>query len=289
MTDNVSPTIYCAVEHFFQDARFMLPLDCPIVPQFPTPAPPEFQAHIESVYVQNTSSDSSTNQVVAQNDDAPKHNLTAYEQSAGEAIVSIRQFATQFTQPYTVPASADATLRAVSYDPFHTFYQPAADVNTAQSDKLDYLLSPFAFQKGSRHVRVYFPATRSADKTYFAAAMDPIFTNVKRIEINNPDDTALPNLLCRRIIPAVRRLEGIADFHMPYYQPFHMVRNQPGNDVSLVDNHAQPNNLIFRLSTNESVMISRAAGDDFSAGYLCGLPPYIFAPSSLTKYPPIYI
>lgn len=311
MNDTVSPSITAVIEHFFEDARFMVPLNYPILPQLtpiatttqPTPdkiptikAPTTNQqsqdkaltvkAHIESIYVATSNTNSTTNSQVSNNLDAPKHNFTAYEQSSGEAIVSLRQFATQFTEPLqaVVPTISPGNIGLIQYDPYRTYYLDTAAVENTQSDKLDYILSPFAFHKGSRHVRVYLSSTATTPN-YFSAILDSTPEVTSRITSLDTISTA-PHAQTQRVIPVVKPLEGIADIHLPYYQPYHMVRNQPANSTLISANHADPHILSFRATANSPYFISRAAGDDFSAGYLCGLPPYCIAAAATSRLPP---
>lgn len=329
MNDTVSPTVYGVIEHFFEDARFMTPLNYPIAPQLvqlpavkqekpkpdkqtttapkpppliqlpaikqeksepdkqPTIAPKIWQAQIESVYANATHTDTTTNAVTAHNADAPKHNFTAYEQSAGEAIVSLRQFATQFTEPLFAQVDNDipATAPQITYDPFRTYYFDATAPENTQTDKLDYILSPFAFHKGSRHVRVYFPSGSAATRSYFSAVIENTYNTSSRIVVRQPTTTN-PHIQTQRVVPVATSLEGVADFHIPYYQPYHMVRNQPANSTLLTNNLSNPNNLVFRATPGTPYYLSRAAGDDFSAGYLCGLPPYTITATNVSLLPP---
>jgi hypothetical protein len=290
MNDTVSPTIHGITEHFFEDARFMVPLNFPIVPQLahsPTKSVlPIVNAHIESLYVTTANTSSSNNSVVSSNMDAPKHNFTAYEQTSGEAIVSLRQFATQFTEPLLAisPETLPGAAPYINYDPFRTFYLDPDFPNDTHSDKLDYILAPFAFHKGSRHVRIYF-ASGDSSATYLSACLDTIARVTNRITVA-ASRILHPFAQTQRVVPIVKSLEGVADFHLPYYQPYHMVRNQPANSPLLSDNHADPLTLIIRPTVNFPYYFSRAVGDDFSAGYLCGLPPFTITGSIAARIPP---
>lgn len=296
--DVVAPTVHGIVEAYFDDARFMLPLDFPIAPSLPAVAGfkqpsnqivlknrPNSHSLIESVYTSSPCPDSTRNKTVSTNLDTPAHNLTAYEQSAGEAIISLRQFATQFTAPLAVDGGESFNEVSI-YDPFRSRFIREGVAPTATGvDKLDYILCPFAFSKGSRHVRVYMREGALPSKYLTSSLLVNTYIPLRSVNTTIIPPSSQVNMV--RCLPIVTALEGVADYHIPYYQVYHMLRNGPVNDFPMEDRlHGKPVNLAIRTGSRGVFSFSRAAGDDLAAGYLCGLPTFQFSAGADALFAP---
>lgn len=239
----------------------------------------QFKAH--SVYSDSPNVNSTfiqTGNYHAMNLDPPKFNICAYKSASGESITNLRQFLTQFTSPYVQP---QPTSRVVAvYNPF-----PGVEVGNATSatlvDKIDYLLSPFAFTKGGRHVRVYFPDNYTPRNVFAAIANTD---SPQRMTTLSVPTLGGRDLHSSRLIPIIPNLEGLADYHFPYYSQFNM---QPLNfNPNLPTTYRNPN-LEIIIPPNTSFMFSRACAEDVTAGWLCGLPPYLIDVGNVNFVPPV--
>lgn len=288
-SDIVPPTINGIIEVHFADARFMTPLDMPIMPTLLTvpgevsvltppntpdssddESPPStFYAH--SMYTNTPLVDTTKTIIeepsVSHNMDAPKINNAAYASSAGEVILSLKQFLTQYTRPFLVTTGIFDVDGTFAYNPYDTYYFSLTGPN-AFPDKIDYLTCPFAFRKGSVHVRLF----NSSTSNYAFYSFGRQILRSTRFVFVGGISTANPLFSQTRIQPVVNALEGISDLHLPYYQPFHIVRNQPANSTLISSNFSDPRVLLFSAYADAPCSISRCVGDDFSAGYLMGLP-----------------
>nr|QXV86377.1 capsid protein [Dicistroviridae sp.] len=299
-SDIVTPAVYGIVESFMTDSRFFEMADVPIMPARQATLRitgddnnserlPESRsgAYAES----NLPSSSDTvahNIVTATNLDADKNNLKAYSVCSGEAIVSLRQIATQFTSATRVPAPSPATTASDGTSltvirPFINLYSPFIGVDR-YVDKLDYISSLYCFRRGSMHVRIMSNRLRKmlfgsmtslpqyADGTDRYDNFLPLINNNTIVNVG-------------RHIPVPTDLEGVMDFHIPYYQPYHCVRNTPANSVT-ANNNAIPHAIIIRRDAEDTLFVSRSIGDDFSYGYPISLPNFVFYRSVACIQPP---
>lgn len=283
--DVVSPTIYGMVEHYFERARFAKPSTLAILPQsqiIPSDDSNRLQAHSKStVYsaspVRNTTS-VQTGGVSASNEDPPKDDHCAYSAGIGESITSLRQFITQFTSPlYFAPD--DTNRRVVTYNPFTPTALNSVS-SSSSADKLDYLLSPFAYSKGGRHVRVYFPDGYNSSVTYFNSITQDT-GGAPRITSEIYSTPSGVDFRSQRLIPVYKILEGLADLHAPFYSNFNMVPNLEGSGFIPFESTS------IRVITpvGNSFAWSRACAEDFSAGWLVGLPPFIVNTGNINYNP----
>lgn len=289
--DVVSPALFGMVEHYFEKARFAKPATLPILPQAPPVPPPptviyKSYSNIYSYAPDRNATSVQTGGPSASNVDPPKDDHCAYAAGAGETITSLRQFCTQFTSPlfYT----ADVSRRAVTYNPFTPLEVTDPDASTA-ADKIDYLLSPFAYTKGGRHVRVYFPDGYNPSVTFFSSKT----TGTGGSSRITSDVLTLPtgfDFQSQRLIPVYKILEGLADIHAPYYSNFNMIPN-----IASPTTLAPYDTTSIRVVTppSNSFAWSRSCAEDFSAGWLIGLPPFVinngtvnYAPFTLPNQTP---
>lgn len=271
--DVVSPTLYGMVEHYFEKARFAKPATLPILPQAPPVPPPPTVVYKGYSNVYSYAPDRNTTNVQtggpsASNLDPPKHDRCAYAAGAGETITSLRQFCTQFTSPLFF--EADTSRRAVTYNPF-TPVEVSNPAAATSADKIDYLLSPFAFTKGGRHVRVYFPDGYNPSVTFFSSKT----TGTGGTSRISSEVLTIPTGIdyqSQRLIPIYKILEGLADIHAPYYSNFNMIPN-----VASTTTLAPFDTTSIRVITppSNSFAWSRSCAEDFSAGWLIGLPPFV--------------
>lgn len=318
-SDVVTPTVYGIIESFMTDSRFFAMSDLPLMPgrvaslrdnekeddvghaavtsDLPPISEPVVSSQVDEkedntervaislsgTYAEtNLPSSSDTvahNIVTATNLDANKNNLKAYSTCSGEAIISLRQIATQFTAPTLVEVpsptnvAADGTVLTV-IRPFISLYTNFVGA-ARYVDKLDYISSLYCFRRGSMHVRIM--SNRSRKMLFGTLTSLPMYANgTAKIssflpEINNANTI----VNCGRHIPVPTDLEGVMDFHVPYYQPYHCVRNTPANSVT-ANNNAIPHAIIVRRDVTDILRISRAIGDDFSYGYIISLPDFEF-------------
>lgn len=226
--------------------------------------------HINSTHIH-------TDNFTASNLDPPKFDICAYKSGSGESITSLRQFLTQYTSPYLTDESP--TERYLFSNPFSPAY--VSDLTSdVQADRIDYLLSPFAFTKGSRHIRVYFPENYPSSVAFATTSTMQAGGNPRVVIISLPPPGR--NFHSQRLIPIIRNLEGLADFHLPYYTNFNMLPNiDPANVLYDVPN------LEMYLPPDNQFLLSRSCGEDISAGWLCGLPPYYVENGSSNFFPPI--
>lgn len=299
----VSPTVYGICERFMMDSRFMTMLDQVLVPVQPgevapsvksddtivdqdlTPIQPgettpsvvltdvPLENQSNTTYASETLPSSSatveTNIVPSHNLDAQHSPNKAYAVCAGEVIVSVKQIISQFTTPQQLPTG---TKQIISYYPFYTAYSP---LNSAQGDKIDYISSAFAFRKGSANVRYFFVKPRDAPVNFVINSTRLTQLSNSRIVTTPIPEAVSLEKAALRTIPIVTKLEGIADLHVPYYQPFHMVRNAPQVfGETTTKNEPQKISVDFVTTADEKIFVSRAMGDDFSFGYIIGLPEF---------------
>lgn len=299
-SDVVTPTVYGIVESFMTDSRFFGMADLPIMPaRSASRRIDEDDEHTERVPISlsgtyaetNLPSSSDTvayNIVTATNLDANKNNLKAYSTCSGEAIISLRQIATQFTAPTRVQDAAPANIAAdgttvTSIRPFINLYAEFTGLERF-IDKLDYISSLFCFRRGSMHIRIM--SERSRKMLFGAMTSLPFYADgTTRFSNHLPliNNNTIVN--CGRHIPVPTDLEGIMDFHIPYYQPYHCVRNTPANSVT-ANNNAIPHAVIVRHDATDTLLVSRAIGDDFSYGYVISLPDFEFYRSYQSIQPP---
>jgi hypothetical protein len=281
--DVVSPLIYGMVQHYFEKARFAKPATIGLLPQsIVIPPITRLKAHSKSnVYsyspVRNTTS-VQTGGPSASNEDPPKDDHCAYSAGIGESITSLRQFCTQFTSPlYFSPDVVNR--RFVTYNPF-TPISLSSETSSSSADKLDYLLSPFAFTKGGRHARVYFPDGYSPSVTFFNSITEDT-GGAARLDSSIYATPTGNDFRSQRLIPIYKILEGLADIHIPYYSNFNMVPNLPDSDFTPFESTS------IRVVTpvGNSFAWSRACAEDFSAGWLVGLPPYIVNSGNINYAP----
>lgn len=294
----VAPTVDGIVEMHMHDSRFFQMLDLPLIPVDPTftsDLTPDFwslpseeqdkivakaaakdkaktktatlESHSATTYAtENMPSSSDTIEydlLSANNMDATKHPLKAYAICSGEAIVSFKQIISQFTTP-TKP-STGATATRLSYNPFAISQYPS---NVLDADKIDYVLSAFGFRKGSAHVRMFVNTDRPKPLNLTLNSTTGDTSKITNHTTNGPH---LINSMLRTI-PIVTNLEGIVDVHVPYYQQYHIVRNQSVVSTTDTRNVARPITVDIINDSTNNLWISRAMGDDFSAGFILGLP-----------------
>lgn len=276
----VSPTVYGICEHFMLDSRFMQMLDLAFTPIEPGESAPndvltdiKLENQSNTTYAEETLPSSSatveTNVIPSHNLDAKHSPNKAYAICAGEVIVSVKQIISQFTTPRQLPTGSH---QKISYYPFYTAYSP---LNAVQSDKIDYISSAFAFRKGSANVRYFFVKPRDAPINFVInSTRENQLTNSRIVATPLPTVVSLERAPLRTI-PIITKLEGIADLHVPYYQPFHMVRNNPQIfGETTTKNQPQKISIDFTSDPEDNIWVSRAMGDDFSFGYIIGLPEF---------------
>jgi len=291
----VSSTVYGIVEMHMENPRFGQMSDLALAPILDTPSTKTMDA--SNILTQSLTTSSPTQSTAdaqssgnsSTNLDADDHDLSAYAEGMGECIVSLRQLTTQFTSPRRIDISPPNTDRAlVSIRTTGTYLYLVDPINPrTTTDKIDYILSAFAFIKGSTHLRLFFPKDYPENfvytytKTIANARYRTTTTDFTPATIIGPEST--------RVIPVHIPLEGVVDIHQPYYQPYHMVRNVPTSYSQSDHNDYNQNVTCFNTPSTyvTKIQYSRAMGDDFSAGYLIGLPQFARFSSSSDRFSPI--
>lgn len=280
----VSPVVNGLVQVSYRNPRFAVMSNSSFEPVY-DPVTLESQAGDE-VYGSDTSRSTASivedGEVTANNVDAPKDNLMALALTAGEAIVNMRQIVKQATG---MRRFATVANQAYVYRPFH-FSTSLSDGTSTEADIIDYVKSAFGFSRGSMIVRVFVKT--GGDDFLIGAHMMVINNAISKLSnfatsVGSTNDAQRARF--RGVVSRVGN-DGILDVHVPYYQPYHMVRNVPSSLVSTIsENIAETSGLIFRAHT-DNTYISRAAGDDFSCGYLIGLPAFLVRTNNVIRAPP---
>lgn len=296
----VAPTIDGIVEMYMVNPRFAVSADLPLEPKRnitsrKTIEPIAQMGPDTNAYGDNALPSSSTivdsGVVYAQNADASHSALKAYSTTVGEAIVSLKQMITQFTQPFVplVPelhGNDKDKVFVQEYDPFSFMTQDtsAAALGAVNSgkDKIDYISSAFAFRKGSMNVRIYTVGERPK---YTVHSYVPRKSTQVRLahRVTDLSKKSYQNQPQRNI--NIFESEGISDIHCPYYQPTHMVNNVP----SWSNWHNKPDTRVILTTLDDpdktAYAYSRACGDDFAYGYQIALPEFTYSDRERAYYP----
>lgn len=285
-SDIVSPTVYGNVHLSYRNPRYMQMLDLNMNPVNETTRE-ETESQVLSVYGENnnhaTSEIVTTGSTSGNNEDSDKKNLDVLATCAGEAVVSLRQLCKQFTSYRFLPEMDNNSL--VVYNPFANSYTNNTD-SYKYTDQLDSIMAGFCFMRGSMVVRVL---TNNPANDFLTTCRSGEVNNssakVEHLAVTTNQDLANYNRF--RSVIVRKNNEGVLETHVPYYQPFHMVRNVPASEYALRPANTSNQNVLLIHNPTYKTAVSRQGGDDFSLGYLISLPRFTFRRGLAFSFPPV--
>lgn len=210
----------------------------------------------------------------------PVDNIQNVKVCAGDACIHLRNLLNAFVRfcpQQTMTATSGLLLRP-------DVRRSITDAgNPGYIDYVDYLTKGYAFYKGSINMRLAIAATnngRIGNIGIYSMWDNSGPTTVPVVGFSTPTGINA-NTVGTRQIP-VFSWECCIDCNVPFYQSWHIVRNNVNNSLGAVIPYGEeyPNILIYKGDiATQNVDIYRSVGDDFRMGFLMSLPRFQMRPN----------